>query len=273
VGYANRVGKYLTVFKIGLADRFAYRANFFLGTLMRLVPFVTVVFFWNAAMENAVEGAFGHYSSRTIVGYFILIFLARAFSSMPGLSRAISEDVREGGLNKFLVRPIDYPLYQLLLRAAHKGVYLVTMGIPFGLFVFLMSDYFPGFPDPLRLAVGVAALVLAFVIGFHLTLLLGMLSFWFLEVTTFLFVIELIEFFLSGHMIPLDLLPSAIVVWIDRLPFAYMAYFPAAVLLGGIPDDELVPRLLVGVGWATAIWFACRMVYRAGLRRYSAYGG
>lgn len=267
------MSKYLTVLRVGLADRFAYRANFFIGTIMRLLPFVTVVFFWNAVMADAPPRAFGGYNADAMVGYFILVFLARAFSSMPGLAREIAKDVRDGQLNKFLVRPIDFPAYQLMLRTSHKTVYLFTLAAPFGLFVWLMSAYFPAAPDFAQLAAGVAALLLSFVIGFHFHLLMGMLSFWFLEVTTFLFVVDLIEFFLSGQMIPLDLLPAWAQDASHWLPFQYAAYAPAAILLGRVPSEALPGLLGMAVIWAVVMVALTRLLFARGLRRYSAYGG
>ena len=35
-----------------------------------------------------------------------------------------------------------------------------------------------------------------------------MVGFWFLEVTSFLYIINTLNFFVSGHMFPLDLLPA-----------------------------------------------------------------
>lgn len=265
--------KYLTVLRIGLADRFAYRANFLIGTVMRLLPFVTVVLFWGAVMENARPDAFGGWNRNNIVGYFVLVFLARAFSSMPGLSREVGTDIREGGLSKYLLRPIDYATYRLLLRLSHKAVYLVTLAPPFAVFVWIVGDHFPDPPGLVRLAAGTASLLLAFVIGFHFHLLLGMLGFWFLEVTGFLFAVELIEYFLSGQLIPLDLLPAwaqGIAAW---LPFQYAAFVPAGILSGKLPEEQFLPLLAAEAAWAGGLWLLCRWVWARGVRRYAAFGG
>ena len=45
-------------------------------------------------------------------------------------------------------------------------------------------------------------------LGFYLEACIGMVGFWFLEVTSLLFVYMLFSFFLSGHMFPLDMLPQ-----------------------------------------------------------------
>jgi ABC-2 type transport system permease protein len=267
------MSKYLAVLKVGLADRFAYRANFFLGTLVRIVPFITTVFFWRAVIDDNAGDAFNGYTSTTMTGYFILVFVARTFSSMPGLARAIATDIREGGLNRYLVRPIDYGAYQLALRIAHKAVYLVTAGVPFAVFMWLMRDYLPIDPDPGRIAAAVAAMLMSFLIGFYLHALVGLTAFWFLEITTFLFIYDMIEYFLSGHMIPLDLLPGWFQAVLGWLPFQFTAYLPAAILLGRVEPAECWRLLALEAAWAIALFAIARRMYRRGLQRYSAYGG
>ena len=62
-----------------------------------------------------------------------------------------------------------------------------------------------------------------------------MIGFWFLEVSSLLFVFMLLNFFFSGHMFPIDMLPG--VLGHDRsgrCRLQYLAYFPAAVFLGKV---------------------------------------
>jgi ABC-2 type transport system permease protein len=82
-----------------------------------------------------------------------------------------------------------------------------------------------------------------------------------------------LNYFLSGHMFPIDLLPPAWVMVLKALPTTYLAYFPAAVFLGKVEGPELTQGLLIGVGWAIGLMVLSRVLYRLGLRRYSAFGG
>ncbi len=52
------------------------------------------------------------------------------------------------------------------------------------------------------------SLVLSFLGGFFFEVSVGMVGFWFLEVTSLLYIVMTLNFFISGHMLPLDLLPS-----------------------------------------------------------------
>ena len=101
----------------------------------------------------------------------------------------------------------------------------------------------------------------------------GMVGFWFLEVTSLLYIVMTLNFFVSGHMLPLDLLPWPWADLLKALPFQYMAYFPAVVFLGKVRGAELVRMLAVEVFWVAAFVVLSRWLFRRGLRHYSAFGG
>src|SRR5262249_10130258 len=116
-------------------------------------------------------------------------------------------------------------------------------------------------------------LLLAFLVGFFFEACIGMIGFWILEVTSLLYVVNTLNFFVSGHMFPLDLLPGFWANLLKLLPFQYMAYFPAAVFLGHSKGEALIIGLLAEAGWVLAFFVLSRLLYRIGLRHYSAYGG
>ena len=163
--------------------------------------------------------------------------------------------------------------FLLLSRVAHKLAYYSVAVIPFALVFTLCHGYFPGFPDPLTFLAFLASLVMGFILGFFLEATLGLVGFWFLEVSSLLFVYMLFSFFLSGHMFPLDMLPSPFNTIVEWLPLRYLAYFPAAVFLGKITGTELVIGLLMEVAWIVFFIVAARGAFAAGLRRYSGFGG
>ena len=127
--------------------------------------------------------------------------------------------------------------------------------------------------DGVTVAAYVVALLLAFLVGFGFEACIGMVGFWMLEVTSLLYVVNTVNFFISGHMFPIDFLPPAWVSVLKALPFQYLAYFPAAVLLGKIRGEDLLLGLLAEFAWAVGFVVLGRWLYRAGLRRYSAFGG
>jgi ABC-2 type transport system permease protein len=123
------------------------------------------------------------------------------------------------------------------------------------------------------MAAYVVSLVLSFLVGFFFETCVGMVGFWFLEVTSLLYIVMTLNFFISGHMLPLDLLPEFWANLLKMLPFQYMAYFPAVVFQGKVRGVELLKHLSLALLWAVAFMLLARGLYRMGLRRYSAFGG
>lgn len=268
---------YWTMLCISVQERLVYRGEFALSTLMRFLPIVTQIFLWQAifsAIETQQgEGAIAGYTFHGMIAYYLLTTISRAFSSMPGLASGIATDIRDGTVKKFLIQPIDMLSFLLMRRIAHKLVYyLVAIG-PFALVFFLCRGFFDGWPEPPVLVAFVFSLLLGFLLGFFLEATLGMIGFWFLEVTSLMFVYMLLSFFFSGHMFPIDLLPGAWGDLVRLLPLQYLAYFPAAVFLGKVSGPELVTGLWIQFAWVVFFAVAARVAFHFGVRRYSGFGG
>jgi ABC-2 type transport system permease protein len=151
--------------------------------------------------------------------------------------------------------------------------YIATSLLPHALLFVYFRDKFTSLPDVLTFAAYIVSLLLGFLVGFLFEATIGMIGFWFLEVTSFLYIVNTLNFFVSGHMFPLDLLPEGLVYVLRLLPFHYLAYFPAMVFLGKIEGSELWWGLLIEVGWVVFFAVTARWLYRRGLEHYSAYGG
>jgi ABC-2 type transport system permease protein len=168
---------------------------------------------------------------------------------------------------------VDLIGFLLLGRLAHKLVYYAVAAGPFALVFFLCRDYFSGWPDATTMTAFIASLVLSFLLGFFMEATLGMLGFWFLEVSSLLFVYMLFSFFFSGHMFPIDMLPEPWLTIVRATPLQYLAYFPAAVFLGKLQGSELAWGMALQVAWVVFFIVMCRVTFAQGVKRYSGYGG
>ncbi len=274
-----RVSSWWTILRIAWEERLVYRGDFALGTLMRFLPIVTQIFLWWAVFDSIGagerdEGDIAGYSFHNVVAYYLLTMLSRAFSSMPGLASGIALQIRNGEIKKFLVQPIDLLGFLLLSRIAHKLAYYSVALFPFAFVFFLCRGFFvDGWPDWDIFLCFLLTLIMGFLLGFFLESVIGLIGFWFLEISSLLFIYMLFSFFLSGHMFPLDMVPAPWHRLVDVLPLKYLAYFPAAVFLGKVPREELFVELGIEAAWIVFFMIAARIMYRRGLRRYSGFGG
>lgn len=277
-----------TFFKISINERLIYRADFMLGTLMRFLPTMTQIFLWWAIYDvistpGSAESASGPdqgiagFTFDQMVAYYLMVIIARAFSSMPGLTSGIANQIRNGEVKKFLIQPVDMQGCLLMQRIAHKLVYYLMAILPFALVFYLCGNFFvDGWPPAPVLAVFFTSLILAFLLGFFLEFCIGLIGFWFLEVTSLTFIYMLMNFLLSGHMFPLELLPSDPVnirAIVEFLPFKFLAYFPAAVFLGKVEGADMYQGLATELGWVLFFFVLSRILWKRGIRRYSGFGG
>lgn len=276
----TRAHTWWTILRICLEERLVYRGDFALGTLMRFLPIVTQIFLWTAVFASVSREEIAGYTRDNMIAYYLLTMVGRAFSSMPGLASGTALQIREGEIKKFLIQPIDMIGFLLMSRIAHKLAYYSVAIAPFALVFFLCRGFFEGWPDPLwpTMAAFTASLIMGFLLGFFLEASIGLIGFWWLEVSSLLFVYMLLNFFLSGHMFPIDVLDAVPgpVAWGDLvrvLPFQYLAYFPAAVFLQKVTGWELVWGLCMQAAWVVLFIIVCRAMFHLGVKRYSGFGG
>lgn len=266
------------ILRTSIEERLVYRGDFAFATLVRFLPIVTQIFLWGA-IYGTTRHELNSYTYANMVSYYLMAMLGRAFSSMPGLASGIARDVRDGTVKKYLTQPVDMLGYLFWHRVAHKLVYYVVATGPFALVFWLCRDYFNAWPDAWTIAAWLVSLALAFLIGFLLESLIGLIAFWFLEVSSLLFIYMMLNYFLSGHMIPLDWLPDWLGQRVQYLPFKYLAYVPATIMLtrdDGTPrytHEQLVGELSVAALWVIGLLIANRIAFARGVRRYGAFGG
>ena len=252
---------------------------------MRFLPTLTQIFLWwaiydvistagSADSAAGPDGDIAGYKYGDMVAYYLLVIISRAFSSMPGLTRGIATQIRNGEVKKFLIQPVDMQGCLLMQRIAHKLVYYLIATLPFALVFFMCRGFFvEGWPDANVMVVFCLSLAFSFLLGFFLESCIGLVGFWFLEVTSLTFIYMLMNFLLSGHMFPLDLLPTEIRWLVDFLPFKYLAYFPAAVFLGKIQGPDIYYGLMTEIAWVLFFIFLSRVLWWKGVKRYSGFGG
>jgi ABC-2 type transport system permease protein len=256
---------------VGLQSNLVYRWNFAVRSVFWFFHLVVVFILWGAAFAG--KDSIGGYSFKQTLTYFVVIFVMQFFVGAFNEDYQISEDIRNGLINQFLLKPINYFSYRLSVFAAAR----VVSGA-FGLLALLVA--LPFFRNQLdlphegwRIALGIPALALTAIIQFSIAYCFGLLAFWFLEIQGFVILSMAIETLLGGQIVPLDLLPPAVFNAIRYLPFFYQAYFPGAILTGRQGYDFAVQGLAIQAIWAFILVCLAEVVWLRGLRHHTAAGG
>jgi len=266
------LSKYRQAFLVGLQVNLVYRWNFTVRGFFSLFHLIVVFVLWGAAFSGREQ--LGGFSLDQTLAYFVSLLILQFFISAFNEDYQISEDIRNGLINQFLLKPINYFVYRLSVffaaRVVSGGLILIPLLIALP-FVF-GSLSFP--LEPWRLAAGLPAMLLSALIQFSIAYCFGLLTFWFLDIQGFVILSLAVESVLGGQMFPLDLLPAWAYSAAHYLPFYYQMYFPAAIFTGRISDPGLIAEgFLIQLFWVVALLGINALLWRRGLRRYTAVGG
>lgn len=263
--------KYRHAFLVGLQSNLVYRWNFGLRAFFSLFHLAFVFILWGAAYQGKTE--IGGFDLNQTLTYFIVIFVMQFFIGAFNEDYQISEDIRNGLINQFLLKPINYYLYRFSIFVAARAVSGFLALAPVLLALPLLKDYIV-LPDELwRLALGLPAMLMAALIQFTLAYIFGLLTFWFLEIQSFIILSLAVETVLGGQLFPLDLMPE----WFFRvsqwLPYYYQMYFPSAIFTGRLDQAAALHGLALQAFWVVALLGLAQLLWSRGLRRHTAVGG
>ncbi len=263
--------KYRQAFLIGLQGNIVYRWNFLVRGFFSLFHLAVVFILWGAAFAGTTH--IGGYDLRQTLTYFITLLALQFLISAFNEDYQISEEIRNGLINQFLLKPINYFAYRLSIFAAARLVSGTLVLLPLLVAYPVIGDSLAFPAEGWRLALGVPALLLSALIQFSIAYCFGLLTFWFLEIQGFVILSLAVETLLGGQMFPLDLLPPAFYRLAQFLPFYYQMYFPAAILTGRIDQPAALHGLALQAGWVLVLLALGQLLWTRGLRRHTAVGG
>ena len=261
---------YWKVFGIGLQDTFVYRWNFLLRSLFSLVPLFATMLLWKTISE--AQGNIGTYSFSETIFYFVAVLIVETFASPTEDEWRIAAEIRDGQISAILIKPINYLLYRLSLFVSYRFLYsLITLPV-ISVVLWMASDQLRWPVHAHSWFLFGLATVGSALIQFFLAYSLAMLAFWILEVSTIIFLLYSFEYFFSGHVFPLDLLPDTVLALLKWTPFPYELYFPVQILLERINSNELTRGFLMQAVWVCITGLLARHLWTRGVRRYQGVG-
>ena len=115
--------------------------------------------------------------------------------------------------------------------------------------------------------------LLGYLINFFIDFLIGLYSFYFSNVSSLYSSIKVLRSLSSGNIFPLLMLPTKIFFTLQILPFMYTSYIPTMLLLEKTSFDMILENLFISVAWLSVLCLFSAILWKSGMKRYSAYGG
>ena len=267
----STLNKYRHVFLVGLQSNIVYRWNFAVRSFFSLFQLAVVFILWGAAYRGATT--IGGFSLHDTLTYFVLLLVLQFLIGAFQEDYQISEEIRNGLINQFLLKPVNYYAYRFSIFVSARLVSGALVFIPLLCALpFIHGDLTLTF-EPWRIALALPALIMSALIQFTIAYCFGMLTFWFLDIQGFVILSFAIETLLGGQIFPLDLLPAKIFAAAQYLPFFYQMYFPAAIVTGRLGTESIGRGLGIQLFWVLTLLALAQLLWTRGLRRHTAVGG
>jgi ABC-2 type transport system permease protein len=259
-----------TLWRVGVAETVAYRAEFIVWMLTTTIPLIMLALWTSVARE----GPFQDYSSSDFVAYFLAVLIVRQLTS-NWVAWQMFEDIRMGPMSMRLLRPI-HPFWAYGISQAAALPFRSVIAVPVSIALLTSSGVHSLTTNPLQLALIVPSIAFAWIISFGINFALGAVGFWVTQAMALGGVYFSLYTVLTGYMMPLDIMYAKYptltkIAW--ATPFPSMLAVPVRILTKDLGAIEVIRLLVMQGAWAVGCVMLALGVWRRGLRHFEAVGG
>ncbi len=257
--------KFIQIAATTSKEYLAYRLNFILWRLRRLLSLLVIFFLWFSIFEK--QSQFGLYSKEILLSY---ILYSNFVSDLTLSSRVaeIAELLNSGGIINILLKPVSLFFYYFTRDIADKSI---NAGFAVCEILLVIILFKPPIIFPQHIPLFLPFLFMGIGIAFFINMILSFVGFWTTEVWAPRFLFYMLVSFLAGTYFPLDLLPKGAYTILMLTPFPYIFYIPTKILIGQIAS---IPawHIAVSVGWVFVLFKTATIIWKNGNKNFSFWG-
>ncbi|SQD08354.1 ABC-type uncharacterized transport system, permease component [Fusobacterium necrophorum subsp. necrophorum] len=183
-------------------------SKFISSFLFSLFTFSVNTLLWLAVVKNTntvpleVTG---------IISYYFITLIVSNMTSTISIYK-ISDEIRLGNLNKHLLKPYNYALYQLMLDLPKRIIFIFMNSLPLALIYFLLKDKMSLKLSGIKILFFLLFLMFGYLINFLIDFLIALYSFYFSRVTSLYTSINVFRNISAGVIFPLVVLPKSFLI-------------------------------------------------------------
>ena len=247
-----------------------YKANLFVGLFAIFSGLLIEFIIWKQIfITQGLTEVRGFSFQRLMVFIFLSMIVGQLKSSWV-TSIEMIDAIRTGGLNRYLIRPISFFSYHLMMFIGQNSLYYVSYFSLILLFPFLFPGYV--FPSILHIGGFLLSLFLAVYLSYAMYFVMVCFAFWFHEVRALVIAYNISNIVLTGQIIPMKLFPDKMVSILHWTPLPFLVDFPVSIATNTYPVELWLNRFILGIFWCLTITVIGRIIYRLGIRQYGGYG-
>ena len=135
----SALNKYRAAFSVGLQSNLVYRVNFGIRGFFSFFHLIVVFILWSAAYAGKTE--IGGFTFAQTFTYFVALIVVQFMIGAFNEDYQISEEIRNGLINQFLLKPVNYFAYRFSIYVAARLFTGLLILAPLLLSLPLIGDY------------------------------------------------------------------------------------------------------------------------------------
>ena len=270
------MAKYFSILRINWIHALEYRANALIGLFAILSGLFIEYQIWflifssNNNTNIAIQGSSNGYTFKQLIIFiFLSIIVGQLKSSWITSSQMILE-IRQGLINKYLIRPISYFWYYFMMFVGVNSLYFIVYSMLLLLFVVI----YPGmiFNTLLSVLGFIISLTISIYLSYCIYFIMVCFAFWFGEVRSIVIAYNLGMLMISGQYIPIRLFPENILSILKWTPIPYLVDLPVSIATGLTPVSIWKYDIIYSIIWGFILTLVSLIFYKSGIKKYDAFG-
>ena len=261
--------KYWEVFAVAFKTRTIYRFDIAMQIFGGVARVLFAWLLWSSIYKSRTEVA--GFTLDTMILYYLIQSIFALLDNTGSIAEELSAQIRAGTFSKYLVLPVKVQPY-LYMQSLGSAAYTVFFSLGASLICLALFPLQHGFDFHLESWLKAAALlILGRMLLSQLHFYLGIQTFKYQDIWMFLMIKSNVLAFLSGTLVPLNLMPNGVLQVLRLTPFYYAAHLPAMLLIGQ-GAEEILNGMLVLLAWIVLFYFVNKRNYSHLRLRYDGVG-
>lgn len=262
--------RYYKIFSLCFQDVLTDRSRSIVWFLVSISAPLVMILFWKGAFVNLpqIDG----WNFQQITSYYLLFILAASMLTAHQEDDVAKGDIQRGNLVTYLLKPISYYSFRLLMELPYR-VFQGSIGIICFIILYFIFPQFIALTNSFEiLFLAIIVAILGFLLSYTFKLILGILAFWTIDIHGLFNLSEFTILIFGGFIIPISLMPNYLQTISYILPLSYMTYFPVIALIGKLNAIQIVQVICVQIVWLAILIGLYSFLWKKGLQRFSAVG-
>ena len=262
--------KYFSVIRMTWIQTLEYKANAIVGTFAIFSGLIIEFLIWRQVFLAQNISEIKGFTFNGLMAYIFLCMIVGQLKSSWATSIEMIDSIRSGELNKYLIRPISFFTYHLMMFIGHNSLFYIVYTSLLILFPFILPGF--AFHTFLHIIGFIAALIISIYLSYSIYYCMVCFAFWFGEVRALVIAYNISNIVLSGQIIPLKLFPDSVREIILMTPLPFLVDFPVSIATNNLTSSLWIPKMGIAILWCIVMTILGRIIYRFGIRVYGGFG-